>query len=57
MAGNKGVVRAFRRLGETGHAAKLPQMGKPLPPRGEQLVDIALMSDVKYKSVARGIVF
>ena len=36
-------------------AAQLPQMGKPFPASGEQLVDIALVSHVKQNPVPVGI--
>ena len=52
MSGDKGVVHAFARLGKAGDAAKLTQRGKLLPPPGEDLVTIALVSHVEHQPVA-----
>ena len=51
VAGDKGVVDALRRLGESGDAAVLPQGGHGLPPAGEHLVGVALMAHVKDQPV------
>ena len=52
MSGDKGVVHAFARLGKAGDAAKLTQRGKLLPPPGEDLVTIALVSHVEHQPVS-----
>ena len=51
MPGNKRVVRAFRGVGKAGQAAELPQRVKLIPAAGEQLVYIALVSDVPQDAV------
>ena len=56
MAGHKRVVHALIRLREAGDAAKLPQRRKRLAPAGQELMHIALVSDVEYEPVALGIV-
>ena len=45
------------RLGKAGHAVELPQVGEARAPRGEQLVDIALMPHVEDHPVARSVIF
>lgn len=44
------------RLREAGDTAELPQRRKRFAPPGQELVHIALVSDVEYEPVALGIV-
>ena len=51
MTGNKSICITFRRLRKSGHTAVLPQMRKIRPATCQQLMDIRLMTDVKYQTV------
>ena len=55
VPGNKCIAVAFRRLGEAGNSAKLPQMCKIRPATGQQLMHIRLMTNVKNQAVHHGI--
>ena len=45
-------MHALIRLRKPGNAAELPQRGKRFAPSGQDLVHIALMTDIKYEPVA-----
>lgn len=49
-------MHTFVRLREAGDTAELPQRRKRFAPPGQELVHIALVSDVEYEPVALGIV-
>ena len=51
MACNKGIGIAFSGLGEARHTPKLPQSGKIRLAPGQQLMDIRLMTNIKYQTV------
>ena len=56
MACYECIVHTFVRLREAGDTAELPQRRKRFAPPGQELVHIALVSDVEYEPVALGIV-
>ena len=51
MPGDKSVCDALRRVRKAGHTAELTQPVKAFCASGEQLVNIALMTDIKDKPV------
>jgi len=51
----EGVVGALRALGEAGDASRLAYALELLAAAGDELVRVALMPDVPYDGVARGI--
>ena len=51
MTGNKGISFTFRGFGETGNAAKLPQIGKIRLATCQQLMDIRLVTHIKNQAV------
>ena len=53
MAGAKGVVLALGALEESGHSVLLAERLHPIVATGEQLVRVALMSNVPHELVAR----
>ena len=56
MPRDESVVLALIRLREAGEAAVLTEGTEAVPPAGYDLVDIALMADVKNHTVARCVV-
>ena len=54
VSGDECVVLAFRRLGKAGDAAAFAQGREPVVPAGEQLMCIALVSDVPHDRIVRG---
>ena len=56
MACYECIVHTFVRLREAGDTAILPQRRKRFAPPGQELVHIALVSDIEYEPVALGIV-
>ena len=57
MAGHKCIVHALVRLREAGDAAELPQRRKRFAPPGQDLVHIALMTDVEHEPVFFGTIY
>ena len=57
VAGHKRIVHALIRLRKPGNAAELPQRGKRFAPSGQDLVHIALMTDVEHESVLFGAIY
>ena len=55
MTRHKGVVLALIGLGKARQSAKLPQRAEQLPPPGQRLVDIALVSHVEHQPVTGGV--
>ena len=53
VAGDEGIMGTLPRLGEAGEAVQLAQGAKQLPPPGEGLVDIALVSHVEHQTILR----
>ena len=53
MSTGKGVVLALQRRGKWAQSMQLPVGGKQLPPPGEYLVSIGLVTHIPYKFVAR----
>ena len=47
VAGGKGVVLAFLRLGKAADSLPLAQGGKAVKPPGQQLIRVALMADIQ----------
>ena len=56
VAGHKCIVHALVRLREAGDAAELPQRRKRFAPPGQDLVHIALMTDVEHEPVFFGVI-
>ena len=57
VAGHKRIVHALIRLRKPGNAAELAQRGKRFAPSGQDLVHIALMTDVEHESVLFGAIY
>ena len=55
VARHKGVVLALVGLGKARQSAELPQRAEQLPPPGQRLVDIALVSHVEHQPVTGGV--
>ena len=55
VPGHKGVVLALVGLGEPRQSSELPQRAEQLPPPGQRLVYVALVSHVQYQPVAGGV--
>ena len=53
MPRNKGITVAFLRGGKARKAVHLAQMGEALPAAGQQLVGIALVTDVEQNFILR----
>ena len=51
MAGSKGIVNAFRGLGEAGKTAIASQGGELIHPASQNLMDIGLVPDVKNQPI------
>ena len=56
MTGDKGVVDRFTGLWEARNAPVLAEAGKAVAAAGQDLMRIALMSDVKNESVPRRVI-
>ena len=52
VARHKGIRSAFRRLGEAGNAAVLPQTRKIRPAARQQLMHVRLVTNVKHQAVS-----
>ena len=57
MTGNKGVMLGFIGLREARNAAHVTQQLKRLLPPCEQLVCVALVTDIEHQPVAAGVIY